>query len=199
MNKMKLISCILAAALITASFAACGNSSAQEKEDTTLKNEQKQGQNQRGTMAKVVSLDGDTITVILADMPDRKGGEKTSEGAAPPDGAMPGGEDETKAGSKPGEGTPPDRGNAPASGTAIDGNGPGGGRGDQSVQGGGQIEFTGEEVTYTLSDDVSVIKGTGDDAAEIDLSEIEADSLVSFTTETDADGNETIISIRVME
>ncbi len=168
MKKTKLISCLLAATLLAASFAGCGNSSAEEKEDTALKQEQNQNQNQDQdqnqnqdkTMAKVISLEEDNLTVIVADMPDNQ------EGEAPPDDALqPDGEDQ------PGE----------------------------PEQGGGEIAFTGEKVTYTLSDDVKVTKGIGENAAEIDLSEIAVDSLIIFTTSTDDDENEVITSIRIME
>lgn len=45
--------------------------------------------------------------------------------------------------------------------------------------------FNGEEVTYTLSGDVAVMKGMGENAAKIDLSELAANDVIRFTTITD--------------
>ena len=64
MKKAKLLSCLLAISLIAASLGACG------KEET---GEVSVLQNRKETMAKVVSLDGDQITVILADTPEKDG------------------------------------------------------------------------------------------------------------------------------
>jgi hypothetical protein len=175
MKKIQIITGVLTAALIAASFAGCGEK--METQDVSaLKQEQTQkaSQDQRGTIANVVSLDGNQLTVVLADMPGRGG-----DGSTPP--------------------APPNGGSGPASGPAIDSSGaPGDGSG-QSGQGGGKIQFTGEHATYTLSDDVAVMKGTGDNAAEIDLSELKTDDVIRFTTATDDSGNETIDTIVVME
>ena len=204
MKKTKVISCLLAATLIAASFAGCGDTASASTDDTSQKQEQQQPQEQKGTMAKVVSLEGDQITVLLADMPADNGGGGTppsnggttdsatqTDGKTPPS-APPDG------GGKQG-GTPPDgqSGATPPS-ISTDGSDQQGQSG-QPRQGGGQIQFTGEQVTYTLSDDIKVTKGMGDSAIEIDLSKIAADSVISFTTTTDADGNEVISSIQVME
>ncbi len=190
MKRIRVITCLLTAALVAATFAGCG---ATEVKTVDTSKQQEQGpqeqgqqapQNERGSMAKVVSLDGDQLTVILADMPSGNGG-----GGTPPDGEA-----------------PPDGGNGPAaaSGTAIDGTGAPGGLDQQDQpgqprQGGGEIEFTGEEATYTLSGEVTVTKGIGDAAAEIDLSELAVDDVIRFTTITGDEGNEVIDAIVVME
>jgi hypothetical protein len=155
MKKVHIIAGVLTAALIAAAFAGCGEKS-ETQDVSAMKQEQGEAQNapqgQRGTMAKVVSLDGNQLTVILADRP--------GDGQAPPSG----------------------------------GNGPG-----QPGQGGGKMEFTGEQTTYTLSDDVAIMKGSGDNAAEIDLSELKADDVIRFTTVADDSGSETIDAIIVTE
>lgn len=185
MKKIRFIAGVLTAALIAASFAGCGEK-AESKDAPSAKQEQGQVQDQgqsqnapqgqRGSMAKIVSLDGDQLTVVLADRPNRGGDSSTP----------------------PAMRTPPD-GNGSSSGPAIDGSGgPAGGPG-QPGQGGGKMEFTGDQVTYTLSGDVSVMKGAGDNAAEIDLSELKADDVIRFTTVTDDSGNETIDAINVLE
>ncbi len=189
MKKIRIITGVLTAALIAASFAGCGEKGeTQDVSASKQKQEQGQGQSQnapqgqRGTMAKVVSLDGDQLTVILSDRPDRGG-----DGQAPTDGSTP-----------PAMSTPPS-GSGSSSGPAIDGSGaPAGGPG-QPARGGGKMEFTGDPVTYTLSGDVSVMKGTGDNAAEIDLSELKADDVIRFTTVTDDGGDKTIDAINVLE
>jgi hypothetical protein len=201
MKKVRIITGVLTAALIAASFAGCGEKVATQ-DASASKQEQEQSQNatqgQRGMMAKVVSLDGDQLTVVLSDRPDRVGDGSTPPAmSTPPDnGAAPGDGQAPTDGSNPP--TPPS-GSGSSSGPAINGSGgPAGGPG-QPGQGGGKLEFTGKQVTYTLSGDVSVMKGTGDSAAEIDLSELKADDVIRFTTVTDDSGNETIDAINVLE
>jgi len=210
MKKTKVFSCLLAAALIAASFAGCGNTSSAETEVIDQNQLQQSNQDQRGTMAKVVSMEGNTITVVLADKPERRsdggtpptGGGITTDSAAQTDGKTPPSPptDGDKAGTPPdGQGTPPDGqdGKTPPT-AASDGSiqqGQPGGHG----QGGGQFQFTGEEVTYTLSADVKVTKGTGDSTTDIDLSDLAADDVIRFATTADADGNEVITSIQVIE
>lgn len=171
MKKIRVMTCLLAAALVASTFTGCGES---EVKTVDAPRQQEQGQkapqNDRGTMAKVVSLDSDQLTVILADMPSGNRGGGTppaiSTGAAIEETDVP-------------AGTP--------------------GQPGQPRQGGGEIEFTGEEATYTLSSDVTITKGIGDAAAEIDLSELAADDVIRFKTITDDGGNEAIQSIVVME
>lgn len=208
MKKTKIISCLLAVTLIAASFAGCGDTAASASADKTTQNqEQQQTQDSRGTMAKVVSLEGDQITVLLADMPTDKGGSAppsnetgTTDSAVQTDGNTPPSAPPDGGGQKgdvgPQGGTQPDGQNG-ATPPAISSDGSG--QPDQSGKGGRQIQFASAQTTYTLSSDVKVTQGMGDNATEIDLSKIAADSVISFTTTTDSDGNEVISSIRVME
>jgi len=200
MKRIRVITCLLTAALVAATFAGCSEVEVKTVDTSKqLGQEQQAPQKERGTIAKVVSLDGDRLTVILSDMPggDRGGGTPPTEGAAPNGGTPPEGSAPQDAGN----------GQAAASGAAIGGTGAPGSP-DQQVQqdqpgqprqGGGEIQFTGEEATYTLSGDVTVTKGIGDTAAEIDLSELAVDDVIRFTTITGDDGNEVIDSIVVME
>ena len=212
MKKIQIATCLLTAALVAVSFAGCGETKTQTVDSSSVKQEQPASQDERGSMAKVVSLDGDQLTVILADMPDGNGGgtpqangtpsamdSNSGNGQTPPDNGTP------PDGNKPADGTaPPSGGNgpSPASGSAIDGSGAPSdqsGQPGQDGQGGGKIQFTGEQVTYTLSGDVTVTKGAGDSAAAIDLSELAADDVITFTTTTDDSGSEVINSITIME
>lgn len=177
MKKIRVITCLLTAALVAATFAGCVET---EVETVDTSPQQEQGQqapkNERGTMAKVVSLDSDRLTVIVADMPGRNRGS----------------------------GTPPTNVQATASDSAIDGTVAPGGPDQQDQpgqprQGSGEIEFTGDEATYTLSGKVPVTKRIGDAATEIDLSELAVDDAIRFTTITGDDGNEVIDAIVVME
>lgn len=187
MKKIRVITCLLTAALVAAAFAGCGET---EVKTVDTPNQQEQGQqapqNGRGTMAKVVSLEGDQLTVILADMSrdDRGGGNLPANGTLP-EGVNP-----------PTDRTPPEGVNPPTDGTLPEG---GPGQPGQPRQGGGEIEFTGEKATYTLSGTLTLMKGIGDAAAEIDLSELSVDDVIRFTTATDDNGNEMIITINVME
>lgn len=219
MKKFRIVTCLLTAALIAASFAGCGSTEAKTSNNATQK--QRAPKHERATMAKIVSLDGDQLTVVLADMP---GGGK-GDGAGPGNGTPPAIKGQQGDGQTPADGNTPTDGAAKAdgstppaappsgasgtsaiSGAAVDGKGmPGDGHGQpgqgggQPGQGGGQITFGTEETTYTLSDDVTVKKGFGDSATEIDLSELKADEVIRFTTSTDSSGNEVIDSITIME
>ena len=219
MKKGKLLSCLLAISLIAASLGACG------KEDT---GEVSVLQNRKETFAKVISLDGDQITVVLADIPEkdgtpsdeggRRGGTPPEGGATPPEGG----------------GAPPSGSQPPTSGAAVNGGQSDSGassgqsapsdlpdRSPLSVQqdqgsdqkgdrirpesglGGGKITFNEEEVTFSLSSDLKITKGNGKgngkEETEIDLSEIAEGSVIMFTTATDENGNEVIDTIRVLE
>jgi hypothetical protein len=177
MKKIRIAALLLAAALVAAALAGCGDAKAQTGEtktqtgDNAVQNQDQQNQQQppgngRGIMAKVVSLDGDQLIVILAETPG--GG-----------------------GTQPANGTPPAMGTGQENGTppAI---GP-------RPENGGKIQFTGENVTYTLSGDVKVTKGAGSGSSEIDLSELAADDVITFTTTTGDDGSEVVDSIQVLE
>lgn len=217
MKKFRTIACFLAAALIAASFAGCGaDKTATANNAPSKQEEQNNGQRTfqggRGVMAKVVSLNGDQLTVILADRAanNRDGtppainagsgggstppGTNRGPGGTPPDGKE--GPDGTATDGNGGPG-----GAAPASGTAIDGTGAPEGnqpRPDQQKWDINNLKFTGEEVIYALSGDVTVMKGMGDSAKKIDLSELAASDVIRFTTVTDDNGDETIDTIVVM-
>lgn len=209
MKKAKIITRLLTATLIAASFAGCGSSTSATTDTTAAVQDQTQtqAQSKSGNMAKVVSMEGDTITVLLADtaLGNGDGGTPptaptgaaatTTGGAAPAVGATPpSGSTPPDGNGQGGGGTPPA---APSgtSGAAVAGDPTNGGPGS----GGRQIQFATEKTTYTLSDSVTVTKGMGTSAAKIDLSEIAADTVINFTTETDTDGNEVITAITVME
>ncbi len=213
MRKIQIASLLLAAVLVVSSFAGCGAAKTQTVDTSSQKQDRQARGNGGGTMAKVVSLDGDQLTVILADMPDGNG----ADGQAPPDGTKPSdGNTPSDGAAPPGGGSGP----APASDSAINGSDasagqPGQGEqpsqggqsgqgeqpspGGQPGQGGGKILFTGEQATYTLSTDVKITKMTGDSATEIDLSELAADDVITFTTVAGDDGTEVIDSIRVLD
>ena len=215
MKKIRMTVCLLTAALVAAAFAGCGDTSAKTV-DISRQPEQGQAeaQKERGSMAKVVSLNGDRLTVVLADMSDgggregtppaigqeqtdsqtSQGGSASPDGNSPSDGALPPGGGN---GQSPASG--PDGPDVDASGPAFDGTGAPAGSPGQPGQGGREIKFTGGEVTYTLSGDVAIMKGQGESATEIDLSELAADDVIRFTTTDDDDGNEVIDAIVVME
>ncbi|MBR0599216.1 hypothetical protein [Sinanaerobacter chloroacetimidivorans] len=197
MKKKKLLTCLMSALIIAALFAGCGDTPSNKDASGQLPQEQDQsGQNQRadrGTMGKVVSMEGNTITVALAAEPARP--EGNGDAAAPQDGTAPQGGPGQPA--QDGAGTPP-------TGAGIDPNSttggkPGGPEGGAPSRDFSNMEFTGGEAIYTLSSNVIITKGTGDSQEEIDLSEISAGSIVSFKTDTDTDNNVIIVSINVLE
>lgn len=177
MNQKKWLTILLAAAVAASAFTGCGGSAetvdiSQQPKQGDQGQEQPGSQRERGIMAKVVSLNGNQLTVILADMQERDGG-----GAPPSDGG--------------GSAVPPGSENGQMPDPSA---GPG-----QPGQGGRELEFTGDEVTYTLSGSVSITKGMGENASDIDLSELRAGDVIRFTASTGQNGNETIETIVVMD
>lgn len=182
MKKIRVITCLLAVVLAAAAFTGCGDTSVKEADASPQQGQdQPEPQKERGSIAKVTSLEGDQLIVVLGDMPE--GGR----GDAP----MPNG-------TSPAIGAPSGNGQPPTSGSAVDGSGPPAG-GPGQHEPGGDITFNGKEVTYTLSGDVVIMKGMGETAAEIDLSELAVNDVIRFTTITEGEGHEVIDSIRVIE
>lgn len=240
MKKAKIITFLLTAALTAASLSACGADSEETIGDAPPLQEPDRGGQafpaENETVAKVVSLDGDQLTVILADLPNRgnEGGTPPAIGGGSENSGTPAMDERPGSGGvesddpsasgpvQPDRNTPPDgaaapdgsvppnggNGPGPVSGAAIDGPGAAAGdpgpkddqsRSGESGSGAADIEFAGEEVTYTLSGDLVIMKEMGNDAAEIDLSELAAGDVIRFSTTTGDDGNEKIDSITVME
>lgn len=190
MRKLRLITCFLTAVLLAAAFSGCGAATVKTADVSPAQGQDQPGQDQpgpqkgQGTIAKVISLDGGRITVIPADLPEP--GEK----GAPPVSGPAFGPDRTSSDSAFRPGNP---GAAPgAEGSGMPGDGGFG-------SGGREITFTGEEVSYALSPDVTIEKGTGKDAKKIDLSELAANDVIRFTTATGDDGTEVITVITVMD
>lgn len=219
MNKKRIATCLLTAALMTAALAGCGSTDAKTIDKSASVSQDQQAPRQdNASMAKIVSLDGDQLTVVLANMPDGKGGgpqqgsgtpsaiDGQNDGSGPADGQRPPDGANRPDGQTPPDGAaPPDGGSKPdaVSGAAVDAEGgqggPGQGGRQGAMHGGGQISFGTEEVTYTLSADVTITKGFGDNAEKIDLSDLKADDVIRFTTADDDSGNKVIDSISVMQ
>lgn len=206
MKKTKLIPVLLAAVLAAAAVTGCGDSAAKTVDVSNESKEAQPGpQNDRGIIAKVVSLDGDQLTVILAEM---QGGKGENGGAPPSPASGPAIDGSGKPADGPGQPAnesdqPADGSGQPAEGSDQPANGPGQPsqpeQGNLPEQGGREIEFTGDEITYTLSGEVTVSKGMGDDSAEMDLADLAAEAVIRFTTSTGEDGIEVINTIVVME
>lgn len=60
------------------------------------------------------------------------------------------------------------------------------------------MALTGEEKTFTLSEQVKVTKGMGDKQEIIELSQITIGSIVTLQTETNADGQETVNAVSLL-
>lgn len=214
MRKFRIFTCLLAATVIAASLAGCGGADTKASSDNAAakqdqSGEQRSFQGEKGSFAKVVSLNGDQLTVVLADRPAGR-----EDGATPPaigsqqDNGAQGNDQAAQNGAAPSDNAaPPSGGNgpAPASGSSGDGASPGAmhQRPDGQNQWGGgnggrEMTFSGENVIYTLSSEVTITKGRGDSATKIDLSELKAGDLIRFTTTKDDSGNETIDTITVM-
>ncbi len=194
MKQSKWIAVFMASVLAAAALTGCGGGSAEtvdiSQQDQGQSDQSRQGQRQspqgeRGIIAKVVALNGNQLTIILAEMPERAGGGNT-----PPDGAGPASGDV----GRPADGQPA----MPANGQPADGQ-PAMPADIQPGKGGREIEFTGEKTAFTLSGSVTIMKGMGENALEIDLSELKADDVIRFTTNTGEDGKEIIDTIVIME
>ncbi len=212
MRKFRFITCLLTAALLAAAFSGCGSTTVKTSDISPAQGQGQPGQDQpgmqkeRGTIAKVVSLNGDRLTVIPADMtePGGNGAPPVSGAAFGPDKSLSGpgiGQDMTSSG----PGVRPDRTSSePAFGADNPGSnsgaeGPGMPRDGSFGSGGREITFTGTEVSYPLSPNVTIEKGTGKDAKEIDLSGLAANDVIRFTTAAGDDGTEMITAIVVMD
>lgn len=175
MRKIRFITCFLTAVLMAAAFSGCGDTAVKTMDVSSAQGQGQPGQDQpgpqkeRGTIAKVVALDGDRLTVIPADMPepDRTSSEPAFDADKP-------------------ELTPG------AEGPGMPGDG-------RSGPDGREITFTGKEISYPLSPNVTIEKGTGKDAKEIDLSGLAVNDVIRFTTTAGDDGTEAITSIAIMD
>lgn len=200
MKHMKSMAALTAALMLAFSLAGCGTNIAAstaskeaagqpaqnrqagtEMAQTTVKQEtQTQGtasqpaeEKAMGIMGKVTAIDGETITLNLAQAmtppAENKNGVGTEQ--APASGEQPAGDPQTpKAGEKPAEGS-------------------------SKIM---TMALTGEEKTFTLSDQVKVTKGMGDKQEAIEWSKIAAGSIVTLQTETNADGQETVIAVSLL-
>ncbi len=215
MKKTKVAALLLVGALAAAGLSGCGSTETTMEDTTVQTKTEAPEQMQQKAMAKVVSLDGDTLTVVLGTMPEggvdgneNRNGTPSDQVDSSTDGSS------SQTGEAQNGGTPPsgdqNGGTPPSDGQkgGPQGDGQQGGTpptsedgtmGEGGHQGGGQIIFGTDEVTYTLSASVIVTSGQGDNETEIDLSEIATDDIIVFTTSTDSDGHEVIDTIRIME
>lgn len=155
--------CILA--LTGCSMTSYGTTAA-----ATVESQQDQPPKDFGVMGKITAVDGNTITVVLADNIDKKDGEKPTDGAAPPEKPA----DGTTPSEKPADGTtPPEK---PADGTA------------QSMP---EMNFNGETKTYTISSSATITKGMEQESASV--SDLTTDSVVRITLDGD-----TVTGVNIM-
>lgn len=135
-------------------------------------------------IGQIVSVDGNQITVALAETPEREqapsGGEQPEMGEKP-EGKQP------EMGEKP-EGKQPEMGEKPDEDIPEDGkNAPG--RGGMP---GGTLQFGDETVEITLGDAVEITSMNGE---VYNVEDLVVDMVISFTT----DDNEKAVTVQVME
>jgi hypothetical protein len=196
---MKSMAGLTAALMLAFSLAGCGTGAAAaatreassqpaqssqtgtETAQTTVKQEtQTQGtasqpaeEKAMGIMGKVTAIDEKTITLNLAQSmtPPAEHKADAGTGQAPASEEKPAGDPKAPpAGEKQAEGT-------------------------SKIM---TMALTGEEKTFTLSGQVHVTKGMGDKQEAIELSQIAAGSIVTLQTETNADGQVTVIAVSLL-
>ena len=143
--------CSLAVGAGMISYASTTTSSSTESSSETHTPPEDDG----SVMAKIVSIDGNTLTISTADKPDHKGSQKPADGQTPPEKPADG---ETPP-EKPADGeTPPEK---PADG-------------DNSNR--PEMKFSDETTTVTLTDSTEITKGR--DHASASASSLSDDDVV---------------------
>lgn len=159
---------LLYAGICILALTGCSMSSYRTTAAATTESQQEQPPKDLGVMGKITAVDGNSITVVLAD--GMKEGEKPADGATHPEKPA----DGTTLPEKPADGTtPPEK---PADGTA------------QATQ---EMNFNGETKTYTISSSVTITKGMEQESAS--ASDLTVDSVVRITLDGD-----TVTGVNIM-
>lgn len=169
---------LLYAGICILALSGCSISSYRTTAAATTESRQEQPPKDLGVMGKITAVDGNSITVVLAD--GMKEGEKPADGATPPE--------------KPADGTtPPEK---PADGTTppekpADGTTPPEKPADGAAQPAQEMNFNGETKTYTISSSVTITKGMEQESAS--TSDLTVDSVVRITLDGD-----TVTGVNIM-
>lgn len=166
---------LLYAGICILALTGCSMSSYRTTAAATTESQQEQPPKDLGVMGKITAVDGNSITVVLAD--DMKEGEKPADGATPPEKPA----DGTTPPEKPADGTtPPEK---PADGTTLP---------EKPADGAAQeMNFNGETKTYTISSSVTITKGMEQESAS--ASDLTVDSVVRITLDGD-----TVTGVNIM-
>lgn len=163
--------CSLAVGAGMISYASTTTSSSTESSSETHTPPEDDG----SVMAKIVSIDGNTLTISTADKPDHNGDQKPADGQTPPEKPADG---ETPP-EKPADGeTPPEK---PADGETppekpADGETPPEKPADGDNGNRPEMKFSDETTTVTLTDSTEITKGR--DHASASASSLSADDVV---------------------
>lgn len=163
--------CSLAVGAGMISYASTTTSSSTESSSETHTPPEDDG----SVMAKIVSIDGNTLTISTADKPDHNGSQKPADGQTPPEKPADG---ETPP-EKPADGeTPPEK---PADGETppekpADGQTPPEKPADGNNSNRPEMKFSDETTTVTLTDSTEITKGR--DHASASASSLSDDDVV---------------------
>jgi len=154
--------------------------------------------NQNEILGKIAAISGSEITLEIgvANRPDSAQGERGAPSAG--EGSRPDGEQPPNGGSRS-DGTPPSMPNEQSGGSMPQGERPAGGNRDGS--GGGSpggfmdLEYTGEEISYTLSDTVEITKGMSENNKKLTISDLAEGNIIRLLL----DEVEQPVSIQVFE
>ena len=159
---------------------ACGSSENEESleifysdDQSTTKDVEQALPAKSENMAKVVSIEDNNLTLILADMPEKPFEENAS---VPPSEQI---QPSSSAGINKADSA--EKPSLPL---------------DKNLE---NLSFSGAEKTYTLSSDLVVTKGSPDSQTEVDLSNINPDSIIRFTISSSEDSKSVITNISVMD
>lgn len=179
---------LLYAGICILALTGCSMSSYRTTAAATTESQQEQPPKDLGVMGKITAVDGNSITVVLAD--GMKEGEKPADGATHPEKPA----DGTAPSEKPEDGTtPPEK---PADGTTLpekpaDGTTPPEKPADGTAQATQEMNFNGETKTYTISSSVTITKGMEQESAS--ASDLTVDSVVRITLDGD-----TVTGVNIM-
>jgi hypothetical protein len=216
MRKNKKLSVLLCVTMCSVLLAACGSTAAEtvetvettetqsvveetttQTEPETMTEEATAPAEAAGDMGKVTAIDGDTITLVMADVPE--GGAAPANGEASTDMEKPDGEQPTDM-EKPADGEQGTEMAKPDGEASTDMEKPADGEQSTDMEkpadagngGSAEMQFTGEEQTITVTDATVITKDGSDTACTID--DIAVGSILRIVTdETSGDVTQIII------
>ncbi len=180
-DKMKMV---LYAGICTMALAGTSLTSYADTETTPpgITSQMERPEDDGSVIARILTVDDDSITVYLSSQPERNGERRDQSG-----------EWTDEIGNTAPAGLPADAGNIPAKPDNSDGTMPERPVGENGEGGRGMMNFSEEETTLTITDDTVITTGLEQESA--DLSDLDTNSIVRIVLDDD----NTVVSISIMD